>query len=241
MFKPNIKSVIFLLAATGLLVGCASEKTLFKANRVEEISEDIPEETTSCVNTYAEFIRQEGDLFLFYVEIESRSEDTLEIYPTDIHLEVVEDTEDPEMKYIERHYALNPVEEIQAIEGMMNEEEKRHESATTENVVFGALNVFVNLASDREDKGSAVIEGVVGAVGNQVNEETYHKESEEDLKASKEFWKTEVLNQSELYPDEAIGGLVYFPFSKTARLFKVVIPFCKSPESHLFKQIQYIE
>jgi hypothetical protein len=222
-----------------LLAGCASQPPLFNAHKLEKAQEILTEEeSTQCTNTYVEFIRQEGDLFLFYVEIENNSEDVLDVYPTDIHLEVVEDTQDPEMKYIERHYALDPVEEIMTIDEMMNDEEKRHENATTENVVFGALNVFVDLASDREDKGSAVIEDIVGTVGNQVNEEAYHEEVGDDLKESKEFWKNEVLNQSDLYPDEVIGGLVYLPFSKTAKLFKVVIPVCDSPESSLFKQVQ---
>lgn len=241
MFRINIIRVILLLAAASLLAGCASQQPLFKANRIEERGEDIPEETINCVNTYAEFIRQEGDLFLFYVEIESNSKGILEIYPTDIHMEIVEDIEDPEMKYIERHYALDPVAEVMAIDQMMHEEEKRHEGATTENVVFGVMNVFVDLASEREDKGAAVIGDIFETGINQANEESYHNDVKEDMKASKEFWKNDVLNETDLYPDEIIGGLVYIPFSRTARLFKVVIPVCESPESHLFKQVKITE
>ena len=125
-----------------------------------------------------------------------------------------------------------------AIDQMVIEEEQRHDVATTENIVFGVLNVFTDIASDRENKGVAVIEDVVETGINQVNEESYHSDTEEDLKASKEFWKNDVLNESVLYPGDIIGGLVYLPFSKTAKLFKVIAPVCDSPESNLFKQVQ---
>lgn len=239
MFKVRIEQIILFFAAAILLVGCGSAPPIFKANKLEEIQTENNEiDTMQCVSTYIEFIQQEGDLFLFYVEIESNSEEILEIYPTDIHMEIVKDLEDPEMKYIERHYAMDPVAQVMEIDRMMHEEEKRHEGATTENVVFGVMNVFVDLASEREDKGPAVIGDIFETGINQANEETYHSDVKEDLKASKEFWKNEVLNETDLYPDEVIGGLVYLPFSKTARLFKVVIPVCESPESHLFKQVQ---
>ena len=239
MFRLKITRMILLFAAALLLAGCASQPPIFKAQKLEEPQGYFTEEETiQCSNTYVEFISQEGDLFLFYVEVESNSEDVLAIYPTEIYLEVVEDSDDPDKLYTERYFALDPEREIMAIEQMVREEDGRHDVATAENVIFGVISVFADLSSDREAKGAAVITNIFGTGINQVNEEVYHSNAEEDLEASKEFWKNEVLNESVLNPGDIIGGLVYLPFSNTAKLFKVIIPVCDLPESHLFGQVQ---
>jgi hypothetical protein len=239
MFRLKITGMIFLLVAAFLLAGCASQPPIFNAQKLEEPQGYFTEEETiQCAKSKIEFIRQEGDLFLFYVEVESNAEDVLIIDPTEIYLEVVEDIDNQDKIYSERYFALDPEIEIMAINRMMREEEGRHDGATAGNIIFGVLNVVTDLASEREDKGEAVIGDVVEAGMSQVNEETYHSNTKEDLEASKDFWKNEVLNESVLNPGDTIGGLVYLPFSNTAKLFKVIIPVCNPPESHLYRQVQ---
>jgi len=243
MLSIKIIKIAVLPAAVVLLIGCSAHQTItppiFTAHPLEEpIGYYSEEETIECAESQIEFIRQEGDLFLFYVEVESTVEDVLAIYPTEIYLEVVEGIDNKDKLYTERYFAVDPEMEIAAINRMMREEDGRHDAATVENVIFGVLSVFADLSSEREDKGVAVITDVFGTGINQVNEEEYHSNAEEDLEAGIDFWKNEVLNESVLNPGDTIGGLVYLPFSNTAELFKVIIPVCAIPESHLFRQVQ---
>jgi hypothetical protein len=243
MLSIKIIKIIVSLAAVLVLFGCSAHQTIvppiFNVQPLEEpIGYYSEEETIECAKSEIEFIWQEGDYFLFYVEVESTSEDVLAIYPTEIYLEVVEDIDNQDRLYTERFFALDPEMEIATINRMMREEDGRHDVATVENVIFGVINVIADLSSEREDKGAAVITDVFGTGINQVNEAAFHSNTEDDLEASKDFWKNEVLNESVLNPGDTIGGLVYLPFSKTAELFNVIIPVCELPESHLFRQVQ---
>ena len=238
MLKPAVS-----ITAVMLLFGCSAsqiiEPPIFNVQQLEEpIGYFSEEEPIECAKTQIEFIKQEGDLFLFYVEVESTAEDVLIIYPTEIYLEVVEDIDNKEKLYAERYFALDPEMEIAELNRMISEEDGRHGAATVENVFIGVLNVFADLSSEREDKGVAVLTDVFGTGINQVNEETYHSNTKEDLESSKDFWENEVLNESVLNPGNTIGGLVYLPFSKSAELFEVIIPVCELPQSHLFRQVQ---
>ena len=243
MLSIKIIKTAFSLTAVAFLVGCSAHQTIappiFTAQPLEEpIGYYSEEETIECAESQIEFIRQEGDLFLFYVEIESTVENAIVIYPAEIFLEVVEDINNQDKLYTERYFAVDPEMEIAAINRMMKEEDDRHDGATVENVIIGVISVIADLSSEREDKGAAVFTDVFGTGINQVNEEEYHSNEEEDLEANIDFWKNEVLNESVLNPGDIIGGLVYLPFSSTAELFKVIIPVCAIPESHLFRQVQ---
>jgi len=239
----KIIKIAVSLAAAVLLLGCSAHQTIappiFTIQPLEEPTGYYSEEETiECAKSQIEFIRQEGDLFLFYVEIESTAQDFLVIYPTEIYLEVVEDIDNQDKLYTERYSAVDPEMEIAAINRMMREEDDRHDGATVENVIVGVINVIADLTSEREDIGAAVITDVFGTGINQVNEEEYHSDAEKDLETNMNFWKNEVLNESVLNPGDIIGGLVYLPFSKTAELFDVIIPVCAIPESYLFRQVQ---
>ena len=243
MLSIKIIKIAVSLAAVVLLLGCSTHQTIappiFTVQQLEEpIGYYSEEEAIECAKSRIEFIRQEGDLFLFYVKVESTSEDVFLFYPTEIYLEVVEDIDNKDKLYTERYFALDPEMEIAAVNRMMREEDGRHGVATVENVIIGVLNVFADLSSEREDKGVAVLTDVLGTGINQVNEETFHSNAEDDLDASKDFWKNEVLNESVLNPGDIIGGHVYLPICNTAELFKVAIPVCAIPESHLFRQVQ---
>jgi hypothetical protein len=243
MLSIKIIKTAVSIAAVVILFGCSAHQIIappiFSAQPLEEpISYYSEEETIECANSKIEFIRQEGDLFLFYVEIESTAQDIIVIYPTEIYLEVVEDIDEQDKLYTERYFAVDSELEIAAINRMMSEEDDRHDGATVENVIVGVISVIADLTSERQDKGVAVISDVFGTGINQVNEAEYHSNAEEDLEANIDFWESEVLNKSVLNPDDIIGGLVYLPFSNTAELFKVIIPVCAIPESHLFRQVQ---
>jgi len=239
MFRFKITQTIFLLTVVLFLVGCASHPPIFNAQKLEEPEGYFTEdEAIQCAIGRIEFISQDGDLFLFYVEVESNSEDVLAIYPTEIYLEVVEDIDNKENLYTERYFALDPKREVMEINKMIREEDNRHDVATAENVLFGVVSVIADLSSDRHDKEAAVITDIFNTGANQVSNEMYHTNAEKDLEEMKNFWKNEVLNESVLNTGDTIGGLVYLPFSNTAEIFKVIIPVCDQPDSHLFRQVQ---
>lgn len=235
--------LVISFTAVMLLFGCSTYQTIdppiFNVQQLEEpIGYYSEEEMIECVKSQIEFIRQEGDLFLFYFEIENTAEEVLTIYPTEIYLEIIEDIDNKEKLYTERYFSLDPEMEIAELNRMMREEDGRHAAATVENVFIGVLNVFAVLSTEREDKGVAVLTDVFGTGINQVNEEAFHSNTKDDLEANKDYWKNEVLNESVLNPCDTIGGFVYLPFSKSAELFKIVIPVCELPESHVFRQVQ---
>jgi hypothetical protein len=243
MLSIKIIKIAVSLAAVVLLLGCSTHQTIappiFTVQPLEEPTGYYSEEEAiECAKSRIEFIRQEGDLFLFYVEVESTVEDVLAIYPTEIYLWVVENIDDQDKLYTERYFAVNPEMEIEAVNRMMRVEDGRHTAATVENIFLGVISVIADLSSEREDKGTAVFTDVFGTGINQVNEEAFYSNVEDDLEASKDFWKNEILNESVLNPGDTIGGLVYLPFSDTAELFKVIIPVCAIPESHLFRQVR---
>lgn len=239
--SKSIFRKITILAAAMLLFGCsASYVTLppeFDVQPVEEQNGYFTEdETMECSNTYLEFVQQEGDLFLFYVEVKNNSEDTLVVYPTEIYLEVVEGIEDINDPYLDRYFALNPANEVEQINKQLKEENDRHEDATVMNIAFGFFNTVVDLVSDNDYKEEAVATDVFTTGINQVGEEVYHSNAEKDLEGIKDFWLNDMLNESLINPGETVSGLVYLPYSLNARMFKVVVPVCGYPDSFSFRQ-----
>ena len=244
MLSINFYKITILVTAALILIGCSSQYTIapppiFTAQPVEEetgyFSEDVAER---CVPTYVEFIGQEEDLFLFYVEVENILEDKIVVHPAEIYLEVVEERGNPNSDIAQRFFAVDPQREIAEINRMIKEEESRHGGATAENIILGVFSVIADFASDIENKEVAVISDVFNTGVNQVNEDTFHSDVEKELAEVKAFWENEVLNKSVVEPGETVGGLVYLPFSRRAEVFKVVIPVCEQPQSYLFRQVQ---
>jgi len=238
----NIKLTVLLFTAT-FLFGCSAHHTIvppvFTAQPLEyQTGYFLEQEAEQSAAIYIEFIGQEENLFLFYVEVESISEDTIAVYPTEIYLEVVEEIENPNSSFTKRYFALDPEREIAEINRMIKQEESRHSGATAENIILGVFSVIADFASDLENKEVAVISDVFNTGVNQANEETFHSDVEKELAEIKAFWKNEVLNKSIIEPGETVGGLVYLPFSKRAEVFKVVIHVGEFPQSYLFRQVQ---
>jgi len=215
------------------------QQPIFDIQKIEEqtgyFSEDI---SAGCSSTYLEFVRQEGDLFLFYTEIKNNSQDTLVVYPQEIYLEVVKDYDEQDDQMTNRYFAIDPAHEIDLIDHQMKEEKDRHTEATVLNVVFGVFNTVANLVGDSDYKEESVATTVFNTGVSQVDEEIYHADTEKDLNEIKDFWMNSILNEPVVCPDDTVSGLVYLPYSPTAEIFKVVIPVCGFPDSFLFKQVQ---
>ena len=243
MLNVKFTKISIQLTTLLFLFGCSATQViqlpLFDVQPVEEqrgyYSED---EEIDCASTYTEFIRQEGNLFLFYVEVKNNTEDTLAVYPAGIYLEVVEEFNDQNNQNADRFFAVDPAHEIELIDKQLNEESNRHDNATALNIFFGVFGTVVDLVSDIENKGEAVANDILWTGANQVDEEIYHSDSKRYLEESKNFWMNEMLNESYVSPGDTVSGLVYLPYSYKAQIFKVVIPVCGFPDSYLFRQVQ---
>lgn len=244
MLSINFYKFTILVTAALILVGGSSQYTIapppiFKAQPLEEQTGYFSEETAEqCISTHVEFIGQEENLFLFYVEVENTVEDKIVVHPAEIFLEVIEGKGNVNSNSTMRYFAIDPEREIAEINRMIKEEKARHDGATAGNIIWGVFNVIADLASNVENKEEAVIVDVFNTGMNQVDEEVFHSDVEKDLEGIKEFWKNEVLNKSVIEPGETVGGLVYLPFSKRAEVFKVVIHLGEFPQSYLFRQVQ---
>ena len=243
MLKVKFTKFSILLTSLLFLFGCSATQViqppLFDVQPVEEQAGYFSEENEiECTNTYVEFVRQEGDLFLFYVEVKNNSEDTLAVYPQEIYLQVVKGLENQDNRNADRYFAIDPAHEIELINQQLNEESNRHDNATALNVFFGLFGTVVDLASDIKNKGEAVANDILNTGANQVNEEIYHSDSKKYLEENKNFWMNEMLNESYVSPGDTVSGLVYLPYERNVEMFKVVIPVCGFPDSYLFRQVQ---
>ena len=243
MLKVKLAGILGLLIIAVLLAGCSAreiiQQPLFDVQPIEEqngyFSED---ELIECSNTYLKFVRQEGDLFLFYTEIKNNSEDTLAVYPQEIYLEVVKNYNEQNDQNADRYFAIDPAHEIELTDKQLEEESNRHEGATALNVFFGVFSTVVDLASDIGNKAEVVANDILNTGANQVNEEIYHSDSKKNLEEIKTFWMNDMLNESFICPGDTARGLLYLPYSNTAETFKVVIPVCGFPDSFMFRQYQ---
>ncbi len=81
MFGLKTARKVFLLTSACLLAGCAPPP-LFNVQLLRTQTDYNSEgEAEQCAATYIEFVGQEEDLFLFYVEVEGISEDPITVIP----------------------------------------------------------------------------------------------------------------------------------------------------------------
>lgn len=241
MLKSVLIKITIFTATVLLLIGCSSSYiTLppeFDVQPVEQENGYFNEdEATECSNTRIEFVHQEGDLFLFYIEVENNSEDTLAVYPAEIYLAVVEERDKQIDPNTNRYFALNPAREVELIDKQLKEEEDRHEDATVLNVAFGVFSTIADLVSESDYKEEAVTTDIFATGMNQVGEEVHHSEAEKDLQEIRKFWLEDMLNETYIAPGETVSGLVYLPYSLNAEMFNIVIPVCGYPDSFSFRQ-----
>lgn len=243
MLSIKLNKLAILLTATVLLFGCSAHHKItppiFTAQLLKTQTDYYSEgDAEQYAATYIEFVGQEEDLFLFYVEVESISEDPITVYPAEIYLEVVEGIGNPNRIYKKRYFALDPEREIAAINRMMEEEDARYNGLVAMNLILAVFSFAADLTSETENTEETATTDVANTAMNQVNEEIIHTDLVNDLEEKKDFWKNEVLNESILNPGDTVGGLVCLPFSDNAVIFQVIIPVFALRESNLFRQVQ---
>lgn len=215
---------VFLMAVS-IFSGCSSQ-SVFDVSVLEEGKEYyMGKEVVSCSDesgkSILNFEEQSGDFFVFFLHLENTSNDSYEIHPEQIFMEVNDLVREEEgKKKVVYNYAVDPERELEWIEEDIEERETEQVVATTTNCLFGLFSVVHDISND-EDEDDIGFEWA----GNLVADRVDYEMDMDELMASKEFWQNEVLRITTLHPGDKIGGLVFLPIVQSANNFSLIIPF----------------
>lgn len=211
-----------------IITGC-SVKTLFKADPLDEKEiykgrEIVTKESDKAVVS-AEFDGQSENDFVFYVEIENKSEEDLIIRPEEIYIDPLkEDLKTPESN-LPLLWAINPEYEIDEINRQMKNRDNLHGFTTGLNAAVAVISIIGNLTdSDEKHDGKKVAHTISDWADNQIREEIDYGIAKDEMESQKQFWKNEALRYTELKSGNSVGGLVFIPFDKRIKRFRLMIP-----------------
>lgn len=222
--------------------GCASMQIyrVIPEERTELINgREISEKEDSTAYVSFEFDGQSEDNFVFYVHVANNSGGNLYVSPVDISAEMLRHDMSPvrsgEGSVV---FALDPERQIEAIEKEMSEAESWHNVSTGFNIFAAVVDVVSTLSGDHKHKALEAGAEVAYWGTKQAVETEIHKDNMRSMDSDREFWKNEVLRDTELYPDEQIGGLVFIPKNNRAKFIKLNFRIGDSDYSFLFKQVE---
>lgn len=237
---------IFLLSISILiviLVTACSSQIFFKAAPLDEKEtyngREIVTKGNNDASVSIEFDGQVETDFVFYVEIENRSEDMLIIDPRDIFAEAVRKDLITIDDRFELMWAVDPQVEITRLVREKESRKKMHSVNTGLNTAFTLLSI-INTLSDNNSRndGHKIVRDVVFWADNQVREEVNYNETMKSLEYQRSFWKNEALNYTELKKDQRIGGLIFLPFNPKVKFIRLVIPIKNFDFEFYFKQVK---
>jgi hypothetical protein len=231
------------LALTFLFITACSTQIIFKADPLDEKEvynrrEIVTKETDEAVVS-VEFDGQSENDFVFYVEIENRSDELLTINPVNIFAEAVKKDLSSIDKDFGPMWAADPKSEIARINKEKEGRKTMHSVTTGLNAAFTLLSIIGTLSDkDTGHDGHKVVHDVVVWADNQVREEIDYRESMKHLESQRKFWKNEVLNYTELKKNERVGGLVFIPFNPKIKYMRLIIPVNNTDFEFYYKQVR---
>lgn len=237
---------IFLQATLALAVlfitACSTQK-LFKADPLDEKEiyngrEIVAKETDEAVVS-VEFDGQSDYNFIFYVEIENRSDEPLTINPRDIFAEAIKKDLTEIDERFQPLWAADPEIELSRIKKEKDGIKTMHSVSTGLNAAFTLLSIIGTLSDkDTRNDGRKVLHNVVVWADNQVREEIDYSESMKSLESQRKFWMNEALNYTELKKDQRVGGLVFIPFNPKIKFMRLVIPIGNTDFEFYYKMVK---
>ena len=194
---------------------------------------EVVGKSDSTALVFIEFIEQNLNQYVFYVQIENVSEETY-IYSADNNFSKTYHTKErlDNDKYKMMLYAVNPEEQIKQINSDIKSRETRHAISTGCNCLGGLFSAASSIASDDEDDDADVSDWII----SQEEENIDFQNDMHELNSESEFWKTEVLRKTTLHPGDVIGGLVFIKKDINAKYFKVFINVDRSQFDFLYRQ-----
>ncbi|MCP5061466.1 MAG: hypothetical protein GY936_03265 [Ignavibacteriae bacterium] len=242
--KMQINKLIqFSIITTVLFISCA-ERPIYKLNSLDESvdfykGKEIVSKKVENVETILEFDDLTPQNYIFYLEIFNSSKNSFTIQPEKISMEVF--TKSRNINSSKNGFynnSVNPEIVLKSIDKEMEQRDDSHDVLTGLNLLGTVFSVAVDLASDSDYKTENVIGDIFIGVDNQIHEEVDYENDIEDMNSEKHFWNTEVLRKTTLHPNEKIGGLVFFPNFKGAKIVRVHIPVDGTVHTYHFKQVR---
>lgn len=236
----NFTTAVLIFIGAAISGGCSTE-TFFTINSAEENVEyyqgrEINSKEDEIAKTIIEFEDYSDGFLIYYLSVENLSDENIMIHPEEIFMELVETNENAETKnYRSIFYALDPEDEIEFINEEIESRDTWHGVSTGLNFFTAIINI-VSEISDNDDDVSDVGFHILRLGSNQINEEIDYKYTMDELNASKEFWKNEVLRKTTLNPGEEVGGLVYIPICEYAEYFSINVPVESTYHEYLYVQ-----
>ena len=179
-----------------------------------------------------------GDEVVFYVQIENKSGEKIFIQPRDFYVDAVEKDLVSYDEHFRRFYALDPERQIKKINEDMEDRKTAHAVVTGLNATFALVSVVADLTdNDSENDAHQVSRDIAVWADNQVNEEIDYDAAMNEYDSQKEFWKNEVLRITDLYQNDAVGGLIFVPINKEIKYLKLTVPLDSGIYTFLYKQV----
>jgi hypothetical protein len=158
---------------------------------------------------FENYSRRESQFFIF---AENLGSNKFMISPENITMTVLA-AEDP--RYSEKTYsAADPERTLQNLKKSESALETQHETESTMNCLFATFGVVSSIADDDDDTDPLEESGIW--LREMEEEENEYKYNKENIRMERAFWKNEVFRISELGRNDAAGGLIVFPFIKSA-------------------------
>ena len=234
----NYTKTKFLYPVLLFLIGCSSQQ-FFDVKVINDEIEyfqgrEVISREDNIVKSLLNYENQDGNCFVFYLQIENKSDVKYDVHPEQIFMQVnSEYNSDENASSVIYNYALDPERELQLIEQEMIERESDYTANTTTNCLFGLFSVVHDVSNDEDENDISY-----DWAGRMLDENIDYQNDLEELKAGKEFWQNEVLRITTLYPGERIGGLIFIPICPTSNRFSVIIPVAQTEHVYRFIQVK---
>lgn len=235
-----MKHVIILVLLAVFSAGCMSVRVykVVPEERTELINgREISEQENGTAAVSFEFDGQSEDNFVFYIHVFNKSNEKIFVSPVNISAEMLNHDRAP---LRDRDgsvvFALDPEKQIEKIEKEMARAESWHDVSTGFNIFAAVVDVAATLSSDHRHKALKAGAEIAYWGTKQAVETEIHKDNIRLMNRDREFWKNEVLRDSEIYPGEEIGGLVFIPKNNHAKYIRLNFQAGDSDYSFLFRQ-----
>lgn len=237
-----MKRYLLFILILVVTAGCSSGQ-LYKVDPLDEKElyngrEIVTKESENSIVS-VEFDGLSEGQFIFYVDVQNLNNQPAIIDPAEIFAEALQSDLLSNDHRFPIFNAVNPENEIDAINKGIKSRKTFHEIATGANAAFTLLSIIGTLADNNSRNDAHKIIHKVGRWADvQIREEIDYDASMKDMETKREFWRNEALRLTELEQDEVIGGLIFIPFNPKVKYLRVVVPVEKEDFEFLFKVVE---
>jgi|GEM_PF-1677393 len=184
--------------------------------------------------TILNYDEQAGSYFEFFISIKNECDSAVAFDPLDIYTESFTNeenlTEKPEVLY-----SVDPAEQLKLIDKDIADLKKQKNLNQGMSCLFAGVSVVAGTVSGSNSEADNVMESnsMLQDIIDEEDEFEYNKFS---LEQEKQFWQTEVLQNSLIRPGKKTAGYFFVPISSEAKWVQVVIPLGEKEYVFNFRQ-----